>query len=52
MNARFALAPASRALFLLTALLLQPVLAALPAATFTYALAANRGGAQPPGCRP
>jgi hypothetical protein len=34
MNARSALAPASRALLLLTALLLQPVLAALPAATF------------------
>jgi hypothetical protein len=30
MNARFALTPASRALLLLTALLLQPVLAALP----------------------
>jgi hypothetical protein len=34
MNARSALARASRALLLLTALLLQPVLAALPAATF------------------
>ena len=47
MNARSALARTSRALLLLTALLLQPVLAALPAATF----AAEATAIYPPRCR-
>ncbi len=47
MNARSALARTSRALLLLTALLLRPVLAAMPAATF----AAEATAIYPPRCR-